>query len=1140
MADGNVMKNLKGFLPSRGRLVHAASAVQTSAPNTTAATQGSEPSLQSPITAAFQSSSNKDDQPWGLKMLHRGQEPIVDVVAVHGLDGHREGTWTDDHKILWLRDLLPSKLPNARIWTWGYDSRTHTGSHHDHLTIKKLYDHGRELVYELDGERRDDNSYQRPIIFIAHSLGGIVVKSALLHSDRVRQGHLEEERSIKLSTYGIIFMGTPHQGAQGVSVGEILRNLAKVRGNTNDSLLKHLEEHSELLQQQSSEFTSISQDFDIKFAYETLPTPIIGGAAKVIVPKWSAVVPGTLDAAEFGISQDHRRMTKFSNSEDQDFIKLSRVLVSMVQKAKFKIETNWQSEGRMKQGRQTYKVSFNIRGVPSVAKYVERHREMQSMEASLLPEDQNKQRRIFVLHGLGGIGKTQLSIAYARKHQKTYTAVFWLNGQSRASDEMLVTKMTMEEGLELLENRIGSAMTGNSQAAELVNRVGGLPLALAQAASYMRETGTSIIEYLQSYNSVWEDLMEDEARSGSCTREYGDRSVYTTWTISFEYVKRKNEDAANMLQVWSYLDNKDIWYDIFNNKNNLNLQCWSSPPEWFRRVVCNKLSFKRITKTLLDYSLIEARHDSDSYGVHPVVHEWCRKTMNADKRHERAFLAITSVASAVPNYGDRDYSTYQRRLLPHANQFFQELMTVLEENLESQQANELYAAFHNLGHLYSSSGISLGAEAEAMYRHAISGREKSLGSHDENTLASIEGLGSVYTRQGKYRDAEAIYQHVLAERTAQFGPDHYKTIQSTFNLASVYLKQDKQVEVEDLSQTLVKWHPNALDPANEKTRLMTLVVLGQLYFDQGKLAESESTILQALAVMREIHTPQEQLIYTVLGRVYLIQERLVEAEATFQRALKECEKVYGLAHELTLVVMEGLGLTFQRQGRLTEAEALYQSSLAGQVRALSLGHSLTLKTREALRICYEKQGKLAQAEALYLQELEFSKNIPDDEKDEYTLDTINDLGVLYQQQGKLTEAEMRFQQALAGSRTVLGLKHELTSRVLDNLRLCYEEQGKLAEAETLYLQELELSKNIPNDEKDESTLDLINELGVLYGKQGKLTEAEMRFQQVLAGSRTVLGLKHRSTLNALNNLRICYKKQGKLAEAEALAQEQST
>lgn len=78
---------------------------------------------------------------------------------------------------MWLRDLLPERIPRARVWTWGYDSRTHTRSHRDYLTTKKLYDHGRELVFDLEGARREDDSHQRPIIFIAHSLGGIVVKN---------------------------------------------------------------------------------------------------------------------------------------------------------------------------------------------------------------------------------------------------------------------------------------------------------------------------------------------------------------------------------------------------------------------------------------------------------------------------------------------------------------------------------------------------------------------------------------------------------------------------------------------------------------------------------------------------------------------------------------------------------------------------------------------------------------------------------------------------------------------------------------------------------------------------------------------------------------------------------------------------
>ena len=77
-------------------------------------------------------------------------------------------------------------------------------------------------------------------------------------------------------------MGTPHKGGQGVSTGRILLNIAKAQGHTSDNLLKHLEVHSELLQQQLSEFTSIRQGFEIYFAYETKPTPIVGGVAMVV------------------------------------------------------------------------------------------------------------------------------------------------------------------------------------------------------------------------------------------------------------------------------------------------------------------------------------------------------------------------------------------------------------------------------------------------------------------------------------------------------------------------------------------------------------------------------------------------------------------------------------------------------------------------------------------------------------------------------------------------------------------------------------------------------------------------------------------------------------------------------------------
>ena len=80
-----------------------------------------------------------------------------------------------------------------------------------------------------------------------------------------------------------------------------------------------------------------------------------------------------------------------------------------------------------------FNVPFSLQGVPVIGKYVKRDREMQEMEQKLHPTQINKGRDILIVHGLGGIGKTQLSLAFARKHQDKYSAVFWLDGQTRSS-----------------------------------------------------------------------------------------------------------------------------------------------------------------------------------------------------------------------------------------------------------------------------------------------------------------------------------------------------------------------------------------------------------------------------------------------------------------------------------------------------------------------------------------------------------------------------------------------------------------------------------------------------------------------------------------------------------------------------------
>ena len=73
------------------------------------------------------------------------------IVAVHGLGGHAMATWTHDSTgKLWLRDFLPHTIPNARIMTFGYDSRV-AGS-----VFEMMENVATSLLTQLDLSRDSD------------------------------------------------------------------------------------------------------------------------------------------------------------------------------------------------------------------------------------------------------------------------------------------------------------------------------------------------------------------------------------------------------------------------------------------------------------------------------------------------------------------------------------------------------------------------------------------------------------------------------------------------------------------------------------------------------------------------------------------------------------------------------------------------------------------------------------------------------------------------------------------------------------------------------------------------------------------------------------------------------------------------
>lgn len=118
---------------------------------------------------------------------------------------------------------------------------------------------------------------KRPLIFIAHSLGGIIVKQALVWAHREPR-----YQSIKDHTLGIVFFGTPHRGSGKANYGKTLANVAAgVMHKPKSKLIDALQSNSDTLMTLTREFKFDAPNIQIMTFYETKPMSIFSSLVSV-------------------------------------------------------------------------------------------------------------------------------------------------------------------------------------------------------------------------------------------------------------------------------------------------------------------------------------------------------------------------------------------------------------------------------------------------------------------------------------------------------------------------------------------------------------------------------------------------------------------------------------------------------------------------------------------------------------------------------------------------------------------------------------------------------------------------------------------------------------------------------------------
>ncbi|KAI4282990.1 MAG: hypothetical protein L6R38_002516 [Xanthoria sp. 2 TBL-2021] len=230
----------------------------------------------------------------------------------------------DGELVYWPKHLLPEALPSARVFVYGYDTKVrHTlGAP---VSKNNVYDIASDFLRTLEAERRSQPS--RPLMFIAHSLGGIVVKELLRQSYGLQVQHSHLHRIYK-ATAAVMFFGTPHGGADPRGFREhVVEQVARAAGLTvNEQIVSTLLPTSERLRELRDEFGLMArrEGWIIYSFQEQYGVKYLGGkkASHSSFEDVSSCLGDTSLEITHHIASDHMDMCRFSGVQDHEYRKV--------------------------------------------------------------------------------------------------------------------------------------------------------------------------------------------------------------------------------------------------------------------------------------------------------------------------------------------------------------------------------------------------------------------------------------------------------------------------------------------------------------------------------------------------------------------------------------------------------------------------------------------------------------------------------------------------------------------------------------------------------------------------------------------------------------------------------------------------
>jgi tetratricopeptide (TPR) repeat protein len=315
---------------------------------------------------------------------------------------------------------------------------------------------------------------------------------------------------------------------------------------------------------------------------------------------------------------------------------------------------------------------------------------------------------------------------------------------------------------------------------------------------------------------------------------------------------------------------------------------------------------------------------------------------------------------------------------------------------------------------------------------------------DENLMSPFVGLSRFYESQGLYDPAVAWSEQCLFVTQIRVGLDHSQVALSMNNLGTLYFAQGRYKEAETLFLKSLQLTKPFLEKDNHQLEMAwgdwarTLNNLAMLYYEKGRYSEAKLLYKKSLK-LHQLLGNDHPLIATSLNNLamlYSAQGRYIKAEPLYLQALEIRKRQLGDEHLDVATSLNNLANHYSDLSYYDKAESLYLQSLAIYERHVSDKYPNVPATLSNLGSIYISQRRYSQAEPVLIKALELDKQLLGEDHPGVAT-SLSNLATLYYVQQRYQEGEPLLVQALEIYERCLGSNHPSTvenRKVLANLR----------------------------------------------------------------------------------------------------------